>query len=373
MKTAFIVIDSGFDRDVIRRANVIGVYDLRTGLQVEGAPFVADDVLDAFAGDPGRHGTIVLGRYLDAIGIPDAPVILVRAFGDDGLITTQWGGYDATFRGGNVTRPGWTEALLWATGICRARALQSVTNCSFGGFRHAADGTGWEASRLSEATAGGGHIIVAAAGAGDGRSAHASWRVPFGGQAQVKIFQRQTATYNMWADVRRETGDDRQWSLEVYNRHGHKVHESDSRQLVSNIWNGKQQLRLQLDGDGEFTLVVRNRSTTGGEDAQPIAFQCWSQDSEHAYFLSHVDPLLVVEPAVFPDVIAVGLQHGTYNPRQAEVGQKPDVLVPGDGPISFRAPELAALVATMLEAEPGLGVQQVRDRLGKYPLHHRST
>jgi hypothetical protein len=118
---------------------------------------------------------------------------------------------------------------------------------------------------------------------------------------------------------------------------------------------------------------VRNRSTTGGEDAQPIAFQSWSQDSEHAYFLSHVDPLLVVEPAVFPDVIAVGLQHGTYNPRQAEVGQKPDVLVPGDGPISFRAPELAALVVTMLEAEPGLGVQLVRDRLGKYPLHHRST
>ncbi len=371
MKTAFIVIDSGFERDVIRRANVIGVYDLRTGLQVEGAPLVADDVLNAFAGDPGRHGTIVLEKFLDRI--PDAPVILVRAFGDDGLITTQWGGYDATFCGGNIVRPGWTEALLWATGICRARSLQSVTNCSFGGFRHAADGTGWEASRLSEAIAGGGHIIVAAAGAGDGRSAHASWRVPFGGQTQVKIFQRQTATYNLWADVRRESGDDRQWSLEVYNQQGHMVHESDSRQLVSNIWNGKQQLRFQIAGDGEFTLVVRNRSTTGGEDAEPIAWHCWSQDSEHAYFLSHVDPLLVVEPAVFPDVIAVGLQHGTYNPRQAEVGQKPDVLVPGDGPISFRAPELAALVATMLEAEPGLGVQLVRDRLGKYPLHHRST
>lgn len=365
MKTAFIVIDSGFERDAIRRANVIGVYDLRTGLQAEGAPFVADNVLDAFAGDPGRHGTIVLEKFLDCI--PAAPVILVRAFGDDGLITTQWGGYDAAFRGGSVTRSGWTEALLWAVGVCRARSLQSVTNCSFGGFRHAADGTGWEASRLSEAIAGGGHIIVAAAGAGDGRSAHASWCVPGGGQTQVKVFQRHTATYNLWADVCRETGDDRQWSVEVYNRRGHKVYEVHSRHLMSNIWNGKQQQRFQIGGDGEFTLVVR--STAGGECAAPIAFHCWSVDSDHAYFLSHVDPLLVVEPAVFPDVIAVGLQHGIYSPRQAEIGQKPDVLVPGDGPISFRAPELAALIANLLEAEPGLGVQAVRDRLGKYPLH----
>lgn len=361
MKTAFIVIDSGFERDVIRRANVIGVYDLRTGLKAEGEPLVSEDVLDLFAGDPGRHGTIVLDRFLDEMS--DAPVILVRAFGDNGLICTEWAGYDATFRGGTVTRPGWTEALEWAVNLCKARNLGSVTNCSFGNIRHKADGTGWEASRVKSITEGGGHIVVAAAGAGDGRAAHASWRVRAGGGASVRVFQRQAATYNLWADVKREEGDTRQWTLKVYNQRGHKVYEAASANLAANIWNGEQQLKFRIDGAGEFTFQVH--STGDGGNVMPVAFDCWALDHEHAYFLNHVNALLVVEPAAFPDVIAVGLAEGEYNPRQAEIGQKPDVLVPGDGPISFRAPQVAARIVRLLEVEPGLDARSVREKLGK--------
>lgn len=370
MNTAFIVIDSGFERDVIRRAQVIGVYDLRTGLVSEGEPFVAENVLDTFAGDPGRHGTLVLDRFLDVI--PDAPVILVRAIGDEGLICTQWTGYDATFRGGSVTRPGWTEALKWAVDLCKARSLQSVTNCSFGNIRHAADGTGWEARCVAEATAGGGHIVVAAAGAGNGRSGHATWRLTTPGYSQLRIYQRQTSTYNLWSDVKPADhaagGDNRQWTIKVFNRHSQLVHETSSRDLLPNIWNGRQQLKFQLHGEGEFFVEVTSAAqATGTTDGDtPITFDCWAL-SENAFFLNHVNPLLIVEPAVFPDVIAVGLIDGQYNPRQTEVGQKPDVLLPGGGPISFRAPQLSALIVRLLEVEPGLDVKAVLEKLGKYP------
>jgi hypothetical protein len=77
----------------------------------------------------------------------------------------------------------------------------------------------------------------------------------------------------------------------------------------------------------------------------------------------------VSAPAVFPNVIAVGLRTVDYSGDQWKPGSKPDVLLPDTGSeISFRTPEVTAAVARLLiETEGNLDVDAVRALLGKYP------
>jgi hypothetical protein len=106
--------------------------------------------------------------------------------------------------------------------------------------------------------------------------------------------------------------------------------------------------------------------TACGDSRCAQRFDVWVNGG--ASFLDHVDATLVAEPAVFPHVIAAGLRSGSYAPDQMQPGSKPDVLVPGAGPISFRLPEVTAAVARLLmESEAGLDVEQVRALLGKFP------
>jgi len=75
-----------------------------------------------------------------------------------------------------------------------------------------------------------------------------------------------------------------------------------------------------------------------------------------------------VEPAALPSVIAVGLKAGNYSSAQRLPGHKPDVLIDGGGPISFRLPEVVGKVRRILEDNPNLDALQVKALLGKYPV-----
>ena len=90
-----------------------------------------------------------------------------------------------------------------------------------------------------------------------------------------------------------------------------------------------------------------------------------------AEFLDHVDETTIAEPAVFPEVIAAGLQSGSYAPNQADASAKPEILLPGEGPISFRLPSLTAMVARWLSLDPGLDVAAVKARLLSVPVLNR--
>jgi hypothetical protein len=146
--TAIIIIDSGFDAGSMKGAeNVIGICDLNDCRTEVGAPFLSQAQLAAFANDPGRHGSIVLEQVRERM--PDAPLILIRAIDpEQGLIRTGWSN-------GVQISPGWTEAYLWAVELATARGMRSVANCSFGGYMHALDGTGWESFQLSKVSGAG--------------------------------------------------------------------------------------------------------------------------------------------------------------------------------------------------------------------------
>jgi hypothetical protein len=76
----------------------------------------------------------------------------------------------------------------------------------------------------------------------------------------------------------------------------------------------------------------------------------------------------VTEPAVLPLVIAVGLLDKQYSPHQQEAQAKPDLLLHGQGPVSFRVPEVVVACARLLENQPGMDVTavlaQLRTQLG---------
>jgi hypothetical protein len=350
---AIIIIDSGFNAESLQGANrVLGICDLNDCKTETGAPFLSQAQLSAFANDPGRHGSIVL-EQVRALA-PDAPLVLIRAINpDEGLIRTGW-------HNGAQVSPGWTEAYLWAVQLCAAAGLPSVANCSFGGYTHALDGTGWESFQLAKVCGAGkpGHIVVAAAGPGDGRAIHASWLVLPDETVTADATQNGDSKYNFWCDAT-GCGD---WRLDV-RLNGNLIHEFRADNIPANFWNGRRQLTFRVPGSGRVQLSL---SRIGIGLLQPVRFDCWLNGD--GAFVNHVDPVLIAEPAVFPQVIAVGLRKNSYSPRQHEAAQKPDVLLDGTGAISFRTPSVTAHVAKLLSSDPSLDADAVRLLLGKNPV-----
>jgi hypothetical protein len=346
-KSCLIVIDSGFSQESLRDAKVLAVRDLAKGVTVVGAPFVGNDDLQVFAYDPLNHGSIVLEKLRGCA--PKAPVILIRVLSEDSkIIRTRW-------ENGEIVSEGWTGAYIWAVELCKRLGLMSVANCSFGGITHAADGTGWESHQLAQVTGVGkaGHILVAACGPGDGRSVHASWFTEPGATKWINARQSQSTTYNLWAGQPHQ-----EWWLTA-SRNGDVVGRFDGAALDGNMWNQRQQLTFDIEGDGDVSFEL----TLSAKAQSMLQCDCWVRGENSSRFLDHVDARLIVEPAVFPHVIATGLRSGNYASDQYELHSKPDVLLDGDGQISFRTPEVTAAVADLLAQDPTLDVEQVRQRL----------
>jgi hypothetical protein len=345
-ETCLIVIDSGFSLESLRGARVIAVRDLANDATVIGAPLVGEEELQAFAHDPLNHGSIVL-QNLRRLA-PDAPVILIRVIGEEGkIIRTTWSA-------GQIVGEGWTEAYIWAVGLCKQLGFTSVANCSFGGIIHAADGTGWESHQVAKVTGAGhaGHILVAASGPGDGRSVHASWLTEPGATRRVSARQTSSTQYNFWAGSAHQP-----WWLTV-SLNGAVVGRYEGAWLDSNMWNQRQQLTFDVDGDGdvsfEFTLA---------DGQATLRCDCWVRGEDSSRFLNCVDARLIAEPAVFPHVIATGFRSGSYAPDQLDSDAKPDVLVDGGGQISFRTPEVTVAAAQLLSSDARLDVVAVKQLL----------
>lgn len=346
-ETAVIIIDTGFSLDAMMTASrILAVCDLSTGLLREGEPQLKAESLSEFAGDPLNHGSLVL-RALTAID-SNIPVILVRAYSSQiRLIRTA-------FEHGEIKSPGWTEAFDWAVSFCKKRGFNSVTNCSFGGYTHAMDGTGWEAFRLGQHIGPGkdGHILVAGAGSGDGRAIHASCLTQGGSFTDITARQKGATTYNLWAGINGPVSE--RWTLEVFLNEQKSGH-FEGAELAANFWNDRQQLTFTVHGEGDVKFRLHAPDAT--------RFDLWINHQDYAIFASHADPDLIAEPAVFPEVIAVGLAAGRYASDQTEVDAKPEVLLSGSGPVSFRLPEVVSKIAAWLTEEPQLDVVSVRRRL----------
>jgi hypothetical protein len=354
-KAAVIIADTGFSEDSLAGAGrILGCYDLVKRRVIIGEPYVTDATdLGAFAGDPSKHGSIVLERTLaqDA----DVPLVLIRSHDpNEGIIRTSW-------LDGKPAADGWTEAYLWAVRLCRLHGMASVANFSFGRIYHAADGTGWDSFQFAKVTGRGlpGHVVVAAAGPGDGRAVHASFSAARHTATAVDVEQFDSTSYNFWTKVAGVSDEDAQddWILEVW-RDGRLVLRQDGAQVPVNFWNGRKQVQFDVEGAGKVALVVRMKH--GYREKRD--FECWLATG-NARFLNHVDDTYIVEPAAFPSVIAVGLKAGSYAPNQENRDSKPDVLLDGGGPISFRLPEVTVKVARMLEADPSLDALQVKEML----------
>lgn len=393
-RSAAIIIDTGFSMESLQTArnNILAVIDARTGSVITGFPFISwehnAEVLDSFAGDPLNHGSMVLTALMKHS--PSLPVILIRAFDPTGrLIRT-------TFQDGQIVRPGWTEGYLTAVHICRVLGLSSVANLSFGGYLHALDGSGWESHCLASVTGPGkpGHIVVAGAASGDGHPVHASWRTEPGMTTEVRAFQHSSTTYNFWSTADSTSSQANDWLLEVF-VDGRKLGEEFSRDLVPNLWNNRKQVTFGVEGSGTVTIrttrfwkadtrygdllslsnfCANSMSERAFHCAKPgglstqrkkvdnLRFDCWiNQTGSGAEFLDHKDPMFIAEPAIFPHVIAVGLKSGLYAPDQMEQDSKPELLIEGDGPISFRLPEITAKIAEILAQYPSLDVMDVRN------------
>lgn len=392
--SAAIIVDTGFSFESLKSAqnNILAVIDARTGSVVTGFPFISwefnADVIDSFAGDPLNHGSMVLKALMNQS--PQLPVILIRAFDDAGrLIRTR-------FNNGKIVRPGWTEAYLTAVHICRVLGLCSVANLSFGGYVHAADGSGWESHCLASVTGPGkpGHIVVAGAAAGNGHPIHASWRTEPGVVTEVHAIQESCTTYNFWCATDSSLSQANDWLLEVF-LDERKIGEEFSADLIPNLWNNRKQVTFGVDGRGTVTIrttrfwkadtrygdllalssygvgamaerpfhcVKPSGLSTQQRRSDNLRFDCWiNQTNCGAHFLDHKDPGFVAEPAIFPHVIAVGLIKGVYAPDQTEAASKPDLLIEGDGPISFRLPEVTATIAKLLAEDSSLDVVHVRN------------
>ena len=386
-ESAVIIIDTGFELgSILKVTKLLGVYDLPANRAVVGTPYISRernwDDLVRFARDPMRHGTLVLENLLAADST--LPVILIRAYGDEGkLLRSEWSG-------GFVSREGRTEALKWAIDLCKRRGLTSVTNCSFGGYTHAMDGTGWEAHCISQLTGdeNPGHVVVAGAGAGVASPIRATFEVGVGECVDVQAEQNERSVYNFWCNRivsppgTANASKDEEWILEVY-RNGDLLKRYLSTDIVPNLWNGRRQVTFSVDGPGSISLKVsrfwesretpENESegiTIGGVASlvpERLSFDCWIDHQSAGSFLNHVNFDLVAEPAVFHDVVAVGLEGGVYSPSQEEEGCKPDSLLAGSGPISFRLPSVVARIAGWLRDDPLLTVSEVKEKLGKHP------
>jgi hypothetical protein len=353
---AFIVIDSGFSREVLEQGGrVIAAYDVPRKLKYESTEFLSDSQLDDFTGDPMGHGSIVLSRLLSVVPA-DAKLILVRGFGVSDVCRTVW-------KGGEIMQAGWCEAYVWAVEYAKARGMVSVGNCSFGGVTHAMDGTGWEAFQVAKCSGPGkpGHILVAAAGTGDGRAVHGSLTLLAGEDKSFIADQDTDCEYNCWFGLGQEPPTDCRWHLDAW-QNGQLMFSANSQDVPVNMWNQRQQLKFRLWGAARVVIDIKREHAY--DENFGLAVDVYA---EGARFRNWVSPHLIPEPACFPTVIAVGLQASTYSPTQKEPGKKPEVLLPGSGQISFRIPEITGAVGQLLEKYPGLDIEGVKAMLGKYP------
>lgn len=348
------IIDTGFAGGVVAAADkVLGVYDLNNQFKAWDAGGLGKRVLQSFAGDLRKpHGSMVLDRTLTLA--PASPLVLIRAFDSEGNMVH---GND------DSSSPLWMEGLLWAVGKCRELGLSSVTNCSFGGFDGAMDGTGRDASRLATVTGKGkpGHVVVAAAGPGDGRAVHASWDVGPGQTERIAVEQKETTLYNFWAG--QGVPDDFRLGVR---RNGVLIQEFCAQRMPRSPWNNCRYRSFEVSGRADVVFTLTREGTAGGGIDSKSNFDCWICDDTARFLDHHQGREVIVEPAIFPHVLAVGLKQGTYSPDQNKPGRKPDVLLQGQGFISMRIPEVTAKVAEMLSADPALDVDQVRTRLGKF-------
>ena len=174
-----------------------------------------------------------------------------------------------------------------------------------------------------------------------------------------------------------------------------KIGEEFGGNLIPNFWNDRKQVTFQVEGEG--TVKIRTTRFWGSErrfkglqqiancnnstvvpshcakpkpltiarrSADPLRFDCWiNQVYASAHFLDHQDAMTIAEPAIFPHVIAVGLNAGKYSVDQFERGAKPDLLIDGDGPISFRLPEVVADICEFLNEDSSLDMVAVRNKL----------
>lgn len=398
-RTAVIIVDTGFSLESMLAAKkILAVLDVRDGSVVSGLPYLSwkhnSDALTAFAGDPSNHGSMVLNALMAKA--PHLPVILVRAYNESGLVRTS-------FKDGKIHRPGWTEAYLTAVHICKVAGLNSVANFSFGGYTHAADGTGWESFCLGSVTGPGkpGHIVVAGAGAGNGANIHSSWNTLPGQSTEVEAYQQSSATYNFWCGADANSPQFSDWLLEVF-IDGRKIGEERGGDLIPNLWNNRRQVKFDIPGAAHVKIRTTRLDHGGNESSRlprfakeiipensgassrpfhcvkkpslslvkkqtdAFRFDCWiNQFGCDAAFTDHKDAMLIAEPAIFPQVICVGLVKGEYSLDQDEFGAKPDLLIEGDGPISFRLPEIAAEIAEYLAEDPTLDSVAVRNRVNK--------
>lgn len=391
IKNAVIVIDSGFSQEVVGWVkNLIGFYDLNSGIAVTGAPLIKGDqaqfVLQKLCADPLKHGSIVLRGLLHRK--PDCAFVLVRAFDDAGtLFRTRWSN-------GQVDADGWVEAYLWARQLCANRGFTSVANLSFGGYSHAQDGSGWESFKLASAVGSGksggsadenasgknlaGHVLVAATGPGDKRGIHCSFTA--NENTVVHGYQGSTSVYNLWVDRNvSSTAEHCHWHLLV-KMNGREVAQHQGRLIPRNIWNDRQQLTFVLEGEGNFEFSITPASapaaTVRDLSAQvsaatsvessvytPTRFDIFVAQGEDACFFDHYDADAISEPACLSQVIAVGLRTGSYGKCTVNGIAKPEVKLAGGGPISFRIAEVTALVASLLEADPTMDIAQVRQKV----------
>jgi len=365
---AFIVIDSGFSREILTQSKVpeyerkgfkvIAAWDLPRDKKFEASDCLSEHQIDEFGSDPMGHGTIVLEKLLNCV--PDAKLILVKAFTSNEVCRTVW-------NAGEIAEPGWTEAYVWAVEQAKSRGMVSVANCSFGGVSHALDGTGWEAHQVSRCTGAGkpGHVLVAAAGTGDGRATHGSLTLLDGENKSFVADQDSDCEYNVWFGLNQIPPYGSRWQLEAW-QNGAMVYSADSDSVPGNMWNGRQQLKFRLWGSSRVEIDVRREGGWQYEDGENPGLKV-DVYVEGARFRNWVSSELIPEPACFPAVIAVGLQASIYSARQTELDRKPDILLPGSGQISFRIPEIAAAVGQLLARHPRLDVDGVRAILGKFP------
>jgi hypothetical protein len=368
-KVAVIVLDSGFTRDSVARVkNLLGYYDLNTGICAVGQPMVGGEARELVlhvAQDPLNHGSIILDRLLDFDS--ELPVVLVRAFAPQGgLIRTR-------FEQGIIASAGWTEAYLWAQNLCVQKGYFSVANCSFGGFHQALDGSGWESFQLAQVVGPGkpGHLVAAAAGPGDGRAIHASLTLPGGQTEVIHSHQDGPSTYNLLlnrlsqegrvedqvkGDESRAGGSVVDFDLQV-KINGWDVLACRGKDLVPNLWNGKQQFTFEVDGVGDVQFAI---SLAPGPTAR---FDMFISREEGARFSNFIDSELVSEPAILSEVIAVGLEGAAYGSCHVKGIAKPELLLSGPGPISFRTPEVTFALTRLLADNPALDLPAARAEL----------
>ena len=351
---AFIVIDSGFSQEVLKGANLIAAWDLTDNRLFETTDgCLSSQQVARFAGDPMGHGSIVLSK-LRAIE-PDAKLILIKAFGKNDVCRTQW-------ESGRIVQPGWVEGYVWAVRLAESRGMVSVANCSFGGYHHAMDSTGWEAMQVGQCTGAGkpGHIVVAAAGYGDARPVRGSLKLLEGESKEFIGSQEGSASYNFWFGLGQESIGKTKWELEAW-LNDKLMFRTDSDEVPANIWNGKQQLTFSMHGSGSVQIEVRQ--TDSYEANGGLKVDVWA---ESARFYKWISTELMPEPACFNNVISVGLRASSYGAAQEVVGAKPEILLPGSGQISFRLPEVVVAIGRMLEKDPGLDLPKVKLMLPKF-------